>query len=150
MIPCCSLYRSCRSRLRFVSAIARFIEEQGRARVTELAETFGVSTVTIRKDLDALAVADAGGDLAPLGAAQVPVLAEQPVLATILRAGLPLHQGLLNAFDRADNAFISAHGTPLIDSTLPLSFPLPAPPPWTKKSRPPPPGPIQARQPAVL
>src|SRR4030095_11607544 len=34
---------------------------------------------------------------------------EQPVLATILRAGLPLHQGLLNYFDRADNAFISAY-----------------------------------------
>ena len=45
----------------------------------------------------------------PLGEARVPVLAEQPVLATILRAGLPLHQGLLNAFDRADNAFISAY-----------------------------------------
>ncbi len=44
----------------------------------------------------------------PLGEAMVPVLREQPVLATILRAGLPLHQGLLNAFDRADNAFISA------------------------------------------
>jgi uracil phosphoribosyltransferase len=48
----------------------------------------------------------------PLGAAQVPVLVEQPVLATILRAGLPLHQGLLNAFDRADNAFISAYRKP--------------------------------------
>lgn len=44
----------------------------------------------------------------PLGEATVPVLLDQPVLATILRAGLPLHQGLLNAFDRADNAFISA------------------------------------------
>ncbi len=44
----------------------------------------------------------------PLGTATVPVLREQPVLATILRAGLPLHQGLLNIFDRADNAFISA------------------------------------------
>lgn len=44
----------------------------------------------------------------PLGETEVPVLGEQPVLATILRAGLPLHQGLLNAFDRADNAFISA------------------------------------------
>lgn len=44
----------------------------------------------------------------PLGIASVPVLREQPVLATILRAGLPLHQGLLNIFDRADNAFISA------------------------------------------
>lgn len=44
----------------------------------------------------------------PLGRTPVPVLREQPVIATILRAGLPLHQGLLNIFDRADNAFISA------------------------------------------
>lgn len=48
----------------------------------------------------------------PLGVANVPMLAEQPVLATILRAGLPLHQGLLNYFDRADNAFISAYRLP--------------------------------------
>jgi len=45
----------------------------------------------------------------PLGTAPAFVLQEQPVLATILRAGLPLHQGLLNYFDRADNAFISAY-----------------------------------------
>lgn len=45
----------------------------------------------------------------PLGQAVVHELAEQPVLATILRAGLPLHQGLLNYFDRAENAFISAY-----------------------------------------
>ncbi|WP_026897715.1 uracil phosphoribosyltransferase [Daejeonella oryzae] len=44
-----------------------------------------------------------------LGTATVPVLKEMPVLATILRAGLPLHQGLLNYFDRADSAFISAY-----------------------------------------
>lgn len=44
----------------------------------------------------------------PLGISVCQVLKEQPVLATILRAGLPLHQGLLNFFDRADNAFISA------------------------------------------
>jgi uracil phosphoribosyltransferase len=44
----------------------------------------------------------------PLGIAIARVLKEQPVLATILRAGLPLHQGLLNFFDQADNAFISA------------------------------------------
>lgn len=37
------------------------------------------------------------------------VLINQPVLATILRAGLPLHNGLLNYFDKADNAFISAY-----------------------------------------
>ncbi|MEO8795515.1 MAG: uracil phosphoribosyltransferase [Daejeonella sp.] len=44
-----------------------------------------------------------------LGTASVPVLKELPVLATILRAGLPLHQGLLNYFDKADSAFISAY-----------------------------------------
>ena len=45
----------------------------------------------------------------PLGISPVPVLAEQPVVATILRAGLPLHQGILNYFDHADNAFVSAY-----------------------------------------
>lgn len=45
----------------------------------------------------------------PLGVADVPFLKRQPVLATILRAGLPLHQGLLNYFDRAESAFISAY-----------------------------------------
>jgi uracil phosphoribosyltransferase len=45
----------------------------------------------------------------PLGEAQVPVLKNFPVLATILRAGLPLHQGLLNIFDRSENAFITAY-----------------------------------------
>ena len=45
----------------------------------------------------------------PLGIATHKVMKEQPVLATILRAGLPLHNGLLNYFDQADNAFISAY-----------------------------------------
>lgn len=45
----------------------------------------------------------------PLGTASVDVLAEQPVLAVILRSGLPLHQGLLNFFDKADSAFIAAY-----------------------------------------
>jgi len=45
----------------------------------------------------------------PLGTSVCKVLSHQPVLATILRAGLPLHQGMLNYFDRADNAFISAY-----------------------------------------
>ena len=45
----------------------------------------------------------------PLGDALVNTYVEQPVLATILRAGLPLHQGLLNYFDRSSNAFISAY-----------------------------------------
>ena len=45
----------------------------------------------------------------PLGTAPSMLLQQQPVLATILRAGLPLHQGLLNYFDGADNAFVSAY-----------------------------------------
>ncbi|MBL7924397.1 MAG: uracil phosphoribosyltransferase [Bacteroidia bacterium] len=45
----------------------------------------------------------------PLGIANVSVPAELPVVGTILRAGLPLHQGILNYFDHADNAFISAY-----------------------------------------
>lgn len=45
----------------------------------------------------------------PLGTATCNVLAGQPVLATILRAGLPLHQGLLNYFDKADAAYVSAY-----------------------------------------
>lgn len=45
----------------------------------------------------------------PLGIAREALPLDQPVLATILRAGLPLHQGLLNYFDRADSAFVSAY-----------------------------------------
>lgn len=44
-----------------------------------------------------------------LGITKMQLLMEKPVLATILRAGLPLHQGLLNYFDDADNAFVSAY-----------------------------------------
>jgi len=45
----------------------------------------------------------------PLGTAIMNLAKEQPVIATILRAGLPMHQGFLNYFDHADNAFISAY-----------------------------------------
>ncbi len=45
----------------------------------------------------------------PLGTAIAHVPDDHLVLATILRAGLPLHQGLLNFFDTADNAFVSAY-----------------------------------------
>lgn len=45
----------------------------------------------------------------PLGTANMNLVNEQPVLSTILRAGLPLHQGLLNYFDNADNTFVSAY-----------------------------------------
>lgn len=45
----------------------------------------------------------------PLGVANMNVIEQQPVVATILRAGLPLHQGFLNYFDNSDNCFISAY-----------------------------------------
>ncbi|MGB0930261.1 MAG: uracil phosphoribosyltransferase [Chitinophagales bacterium] len=45
----------------------------------------------------------------PLGISECTVLKRQPVIGTILRAGLPMHTGLLNMFDKADNAFISAY-----------------------------------------
>ncbi len=44
----------------------------------------------------------------PLGVAPVNVPADQLVIGTILRAGLPFHEGFLHVFDHADNAFISA------------------------------------------
>ena len=45
----------------------------------------------------------------PLGATTMSVPVTPLVLCSVLRAGLPLHQGLLNYFDRAENAFISAY-----------------------------------------
>jgi uracil phosphoribosyltransferase len=45
----------------------------------------------------------------PLGIAKVPMLKNQPVLATILRAGLSIHNGLLKIFDKGENCFISAY-----------------------------------------
>jgi uracil phosphoribosyltransferase len=45
----------------------------------------------------------------PLGISEIQVYKDKLVLAVILRAGLPLHQGLLNYFDSAENAFISAY-----------------------------------------
>lgn len=45
----------------------------------------------------------------PLGIAEVSLPQDQVVAATILRAGVPLHQGVLNIFDDADNAFVSAY-----------------------------------------
>lgn len=45
----------------------------------------------------------------PLGTASCDVIADQVVLATIFRAGIPFHQGFLNYFDHAENAFVSAY-----------------------------------------
>jgi uracil phosphoribosyltransferase len=58
----------------------------------------------------------------PLGISNSKMLTAQPVLATILRAGLPLHQGLLNVFDKADNAFISAYRKHNRDGSFEISM----------------------------
>ena len=58
----------------------------------------------------------------PLGIHESKVLEFQPVLATILRAGLPLHNGMLNYFDKADNAFISAYRKHHRDGSFEISL----------------------------
>ncbi|MEP6584518.1 MAG: uracil phosphoribosyltransferase [Ginsengibacter sp.] len=58
----------------------------------------------------------------PLGISVCKVLEKQPVLATILRAGLAMHNGLLNYFDKADNAFISAYRKHRPDGTFEISL----------------------------
>lgn len=47
--------------------------------------------------------------ITPLGSAEVPVLKDYPVIIPVLRAGLPMHRGLLNIFDKSESAFISAY-----------------------------------------
>ena len=45
----------------------------------------------------------------PLAVADIKIPQDKIVLGTLLRAGLPMHQGFLNMFDQAENAFISAY-----------------------------------------
>lgn len=58
----------------------------------------------------------------PLGTANCKVLKAQPVLATILRAGLGMHAGLLNYFDKGENAFISAYRKHNPDGSFEISL----------------------------
>jgi uracil phosphoribosyltransferase len=58
----------------------------------------------------------------PLGIAGVPTLQEYPVLATILRAGLPFHHGILSFFDKSENAFISAFRKHRKDGSFTISI----------------------------
>lgn len=53
-----------------------------------------------------------------MGISNSKVIAEQPILATILRAGIPMHQGLLNFFDQADNAFVTTYRRQHKDGTF--------------------------------
>ena len=58
----------------------------------------------------------------PMGMATCKVLKEQPVLATVLRAGLAMHNGLLSYFDHADNAFLSAYRKHNPDGSFEISM----------------------------
>ena len=60
--------------------------------------------------------------ITPMGTATCKVLKDQPVLATILRAGLAMHNGLLSYFDRADNAFLSAYRKHLPDGSFEIAL----------------------------
>ncbi|MFM9006029.1 MAG: uracil phosphoribosyltransferase [Flavobacteriales bacterium] len=57
----------------------------------------------------------------PLGEAECSVHSEEPVIATILRAGLPMHYGLMNYFDKADTAFAAAYRKHDTDDTFTIS-----------------------------
>ena len=58
----------------------------------------------------------------PLGIANVDLPTDRIVLATILRAGLPLHNGLLSFLDKADNAFVSAYRLHHKDGTFEIKM----------------------------
>lgn len=58
----------------------------------------------------------------PLGEADTHRLEDQVVLGTIIRAGLPMHDGLLSVFDKAENAFISAYRQHHKDGTFEVSL----------------------------
>lgn len=79
-----------KDRMRF----RRNIERLGEILGYELSKTFGFKNGNINT---------------PLGTAEIALPAEDVVICSILRAGLPLHTGLLNYFDAADNSFISAY-----------------------------------------
>lgn len=69
------------------------IERIGEYMAFEVSKTFSYSNTHV---------------VTPLGELDIPVPTDELVVATVLRAGLPFHQGFLRIFDHADNAFISA------------------------------------------
>lgn len=58
----------------------------------------------------------------PLDCIEVPLIQDQIVVGSILRAGIPLHTGLLNYFDRAENAFISSYRKYLPNGDFKINF----------------------------
>lgn len=70
----------------------------------------------------------------PLGIANSSKIKHQPVIATILRAGLPLHIGILNYFDKAENAFIGAYRRHHKDNSFDIALEYLASPDLTNKT----------------
>ena len=70
----------------------------------------------------------------PLGEVNCNLINDQPVIATILRAGLPLHIGLLNYFDKAQNAFVSAYRKHHKDNSFEIALEYVACPDLTDKT----------------
>ncbi len=62
------------------------------------------------------------GITTPLAQTQTMLLAEQPVLATILRAGLPLYNGMLNYFDKAYSTFVGAYRVEAENTALQINM----------------------------
>ena len=58
----------------------------------------------------------------PLGEAVIEMICDELVIATVLRAGLPFHQGFLNYFDNAQNAFIGAYRKNHKDNTMTIAL----------------------------
>ena len=73
----------------------RNLERLGEIMAYELSKTLEYKTIEVPTPLNV--------------AASCQVIAEQLVLATIFRAGVPFHQGFLRYFDKAENAFVSAY-----------------------------------------
>lgn len=104
MVNLLSLHNSLLNR--FVAEIRDAVIQKDRMRFRRNLERIGeVAAMEISRKMDF----ETKEVVTPLGIANVSLPKEEPILATILRAGLPLHQGLLNYFDHADNAFISAY-----------------------------------------
>lgn len=72
----------------------RNLERIGEMMAYEISKTFDYKPINITT---------------PLGIKETMTPCDDVVLATILRAGIPMHQGFLNVFDKADNAFIAAY-----------------------------------------
>lgn len=70
----------------------------------------------------------------PLATSEISLLTEQPVIASILRAGLSMHQGFLNRFDQAENAFISAYRENTTDNSIKVKIEYLASPSLTNKT----------------